>query len=64
MKQLSSPIGSTIDTGDVKLKVVLSTKGCTGCAFEKEEGAKYCEYSKFCFLHFRKDKVSVKYIKD
>lgn len=62
MEQLSYPVGSTIDIGGVKIKIVISTRGCSGCVFENAEGARFCENSKFCFSNTRKDRASVKFI--
>lgn len=57
-----APVGQRMMLGDVKLKIVLTSTGCNGCAFEKEEGAICCQLTAFCFAHNRKDKQSVKFI--
>ena len=58
-----APIGSLINPGNQKLKVVLTSTGCKGCAFETEQGARYCQFSAFCFAHRRYDNQSVKFIR-
>lgn len=53
------PVGTKVMVGDNTLKVNRSINGCKGCAFEKEEGARYCQLTAFCLAHNRKDKQSV-----
>lgn len=59
----NASIGSRINIGKLNIKVTLSQTGCKGCAFETEQGARFCQYNVFCFAHQRDDKQSVKFIK-
>lgn len=64
MNDLSeASLGTKVMVGGKKLKVSRSTTGCNGCVFEKEEGARFCEFVSFCFAHNRSDKIPVKFIK-
>lgn len=54
-----APVGTKVVVGDKSIKVNRSINGCKGCAFEQEEGARYCQLTAFCLAHNRKDKQSV-----
>lgn len=57
------PVGSIFNIGNQEIRITPTTTGCAGCLFQSEYGAKYCQYSAFCFAHRRIDKRSVKFIK-
>lgn len=56
-------IGCVVRNGDALLKVSHSYSGCNGCVFNTEYGARFCQFSSFCFAHLRRDKLSVKFVK-
>lgn len=39
-----------------------ATNGCHGCAFEKSEGARYCEMKESCMAHLRPDRTPVIFV--
>lgn len=57
------PVGKRLVLGKNKVKVSLTTSGCSECIFQKEAGARFCEFTAFCFAHNRPDKMPVKFIK-
>ena len=57
------PVGKRLVLGKNKVKVSLTTSGCCECIFQKEAGARFCEFTAFCFAHNRPDKMPVKFIK-
>lgn len=63
-KSLSETIvGEVIRLAGEKVKVALATNGCKDCTFQTEDGARFCEYSAFCFSQNRSDRNSVKFVK-
>lgn len=56
-------VGEVIKIAGKKLKVTLTTTGCRDCEFQTDEGARFCQYSAFCFAHNRLDRKPVKFIK-
>ena len=56
-------VGQRVMLGDVKLKIALTDTGCKDCHFRTDEGARFCQYSAFCFAHNRPDKLPVKFVK-
>lgn len=57
------PVGRKALLGKVKVKVSLTTSGCTGCVFQRVDGARFCEFTPFCFAHNRPDNKSVVFLK-
>lgn len=57
------PVGKRFILDMNKVKVSLTTSGCSDCIFQKEAGARFCEFTAFCFAHNRPDKMPVKFIK-
>lgn len=57
------PVGKRLVLGKNKVKVSLTTSGCSECIFQKEAGARFCEFTAYCFAHNRPDKMPVKFIK-
>ncbi|HBC90457.1 MAG TPA: hypothetical protein DCZ00_03325 [Lactococcus sp.] len=57
------PVGKRLVLGKNKVKVSLTTCGCSECIFQKKAGARFCEFTAFCFAHNRPDKMPVKFIK-
>lgn len=56
-------VGEVIVFAGKKLKVALTTTGCKDCSFQTDEGARFCQYSAFCFAHNRPDKNPVKFVR-
>lgn len=56
-------IGETARIGNNLCTVKLTITGCRDCVFEKESGAKFCDFTAFCFAHNRPDRQSVKFVK-
>ena len=59
----NAPVGKKMVLGKMKVKVSLTTSGCSECIFQKEAGARFCEFTAYCFAHNRPDKMPVKFIK-
>lgn len=59
----TAAIGTYVMIGKMKLKVTLTTTGCRDCVFQTDEGARFCQYSAFCFAHNRLDRKPVKFLK-
>lgn len=57
------PVGKRFILDKNKVKVSLTTSGCSECIFQKEAGARFCEFTAYCFAHNRPDKMPVKFIK-
>lgn len=55
----TTPVGRCIIFKGVKIRPVQSSKGCKGCVFETEAGARSCKQSLSCFAHMRPDHQSV-----
>lgn len=63
IKQLATtPLGRKVAFKDFTMKVAISSNGCKGCAFDNEEGAKYCDLSFACMAHSRPDHKPVKFV--
>lgn len=45
-----------------RIKVLPSTEGCKGCAFQNEFGARYCHMAAFCIGHLRPDRTPVIFV--
>ena len=45
------PVGKRLVLGKNKVKVSLTTCGCSECIFQKKAGARFCEFTAFCFAH-------------
>lgn len=65
----NTPTGFTVKVGEINIQVLrftpnIKTKAtvCRGCAF-RDEGARFCEYSKACMAHLRPDQESVVFAK-
>lgn len=63
MQLSTAPVGTVVMIDNMKLKVSLTTEGCRECAFQTDEGARFCNYATFCFAQNRSDKKSVKFVK-
>lgn len=64
MKLLNeTKVGQNVKLGEDVLRVSLTSKGCYGCFFDNNQGAKHCQYKTYCFAHTRKDRRSVRFIK-
>lgn len=48
--------------GQNTISIRRATNGCHGCAFEKSEGARYCEMKECCMAHHRPDRTSVIFV--
>lgn len=59
MKHNIAEIGATMLFQEHSLTIVKARKGCKGCFFESEKGAKDCPHTNFCFAHERSDRESV-----
>lgn len=53
------PVGRVAKLGKMKIKVASTINGCHGCFFQKDGGARICEFTSFCFAHNRLDNKSV-----
>lgn len=65
----NTPTGFTVKVGEINVQVLrfkpyLNTKAtvCRGCVF-RDDGARFCEYSKACMAHLRPDHESVVFAK-
>lgn len=58
----STPTGKRIKWGELFLRVSLTSNGCKKCAFEKEEGARFCGYASGCMAYLRPDHKPVKFV--
>lgn len=65
----NTPTGFTVKVGEINVQVLrfkpyLNTKVtvCRGCVF-RDDGARFCEYSKACMAHLRPDHESVVFAK-
>lgn len=57
-----TPLGGKVEYRELVLIAIPAPRGCSGCAFDNKEGARYCGFATGCMAHFRQDGKPVRFV--